>query len=301
MRLDAWHLTEDIDDFLARAGDFLRSRPALHNTPLTVIEKWRTRPDAFDPGTVRFGRLESDGEVQAIFYLPPTRRLTLTLLSPERADALAAHLTGLGHALSGVTADHDTATAFAEAWQRHTGATPTLRVRMHLYRLSTLTPPTPPPDGRSRLVGEQDREHLMRWCRELAADLGETVTINADSWNSTRFAEKHYTFWENPDGTPVSMAGANPMVAGMVRVDPVYTPAHLRGRGYAAAVTAEVSRAALAAGATEVVLFTDAGNPTSNALYERLGYRRVADWAPYDFTSAEPKAGRVTSLPEQHT
>ncbi|MER6087577.1 GNAT family N-acetyltransferase [Streptomyces bluensis] len=301
MRLDAWHLTEDIDDFLARAGDFLRSRPALHNTPLTVIEKWRTRPDAFDPGTVLFGRLESDGEVQAIFYLPPTRRLTLTLLSPERADALAAHLTGLGHALSGVTADHDTATAFAEAWQRHTGATPTLRVRMHLYRLSTLTPPTPPPDGRSRLVGEQDREHLMRWCRELAADLGETVTINADSWNSTRFAEKHYTFWENPDGTPVSMAGANPMVAGMVRVDPVYTPAHLRGRGYAAAVTAEVSRAALAAGATEVVLFTDAGNPTSNALYERLGYRRVADWAPYDFTSAEPKAGRVTNLPEQHT
>ncbi|MER6015956.1 GNAT family N-acetyltransferase [Streptomyces bluensis] len=300
MRPDAWHLTEDIDDFLARAGDFLRSRPVLHNTPLTVTEKWRTRPGAFDPGTVLFGRLESDGAVQAVFYVPPTRRLTLTPLAPERADALAAHLTGLGHTLSGVTADHDTATAFAEAWQRYTGATPTLRVRMHLYRLGTLTPPNPHPDGRGRLVGEQDREHLMRWCRELVADLGETVTINADSWNSTRFAEKHYTFWETPDGTPVSMAGANPMVAGMVRVDPVYTPAHLRGRGYAAAVTAEVSRAALAAGATEVVLFTDAGNPASNALYQRLGYRRVTDWAPYDFASAEPKAGRVTNLPEQH-
>ncbi|MEU1409339.1 GNAT family N-acetyltransferase [Streptomyces sp. NPDC005728] len=291
MHSDAWHLTEDIDDFLAQAGDFLRSRPVLHNTPLTVMEKWRTRPGAFDPGTVLFGRMESEGETQAIFYRPPTRRLTLTPLSPERADALAARLTGLGHTLSGVTADHDTATAFAEAWQRHTGATPTLRVRMHLYRLGTLTPPEPHPEGRGRIVGGQDHEHLMRWCRELATDLGETVTIDADSWAGTRFAEKRYTFWETPDGAPVSMAGVNPLVAGMVRVDPVYTPAHLRGHGYAAAVTAEVSRAALAAGATEVVLYTNAANPTSNALYQRLGYRRVTDWAPYDFAYAGPEAG----------
>ncbi|GGP96902.1 GNAT family N-acetyltransferase [Streptomyces roseolilacinus] len=291
MRPDAWHLTEDLDDFLARAGDFLRSRPVLHNTPLTVTEKWRTRPGAFVPGTVLFGLLESEGDVQAVFYRPPTRRLTLTPLSPERADALAARLTGLGHVLSGVTADHDTATAFADAWQRRTGAAPTLRVGMHLYRLDTLTPPEPRPAGRGRAVGEQDHEHLMRWCRELAADLGETVTIDADSWAGTRFAEKRYTFWETPDGTAVSMAGVNPQVAGMVRVDPVYTPAPLRGRGYAAAVTAEVSRAALAAGATEVVLYTDASNRTSNALYQRLGYRRVADWAPYDFAYAEPEAG----------
>ncbi|WP_316766031.1 GNAT family N-acetyltransferase [Streptomyces sasae] len=295
MRPDAWYLTEDIDDFLAHAGDFLRSRPVLHNTPLTTMEKWRTQPGAFTPGTVLFGRLESDGGTQAIFYRPPSHRLTLTPLSPAQADTLAAWLTGLGHTLAGVTADHDTATAFAEAWQRHTGATPTLRVRMHLYRLDTLTPPEPHPDGHGRRVGEHDHEHLMRWCRELAADLGETVTIDAGTWAGTRFAEKSYTFWETPDGTPVSMAGVNPMIAGMVRVDPVYTPARLRGRGYAAAVTAEVSRAALAAGATEVVLYTDAGNRTSNALYQRLGYRWVTDWAPYDFASRAPAAGASPS------
>ncbi|WP_405917775.1 GNAT family N-acetyltransferase [Streptomyces sp. NBC_00728] len=284
MRSDDWHLTEDIDDFLARSGGFLRSRPVVHNTPLTVLEKWRTLPGAFEPGTVLFGRLESEGEIQAIFYRPPSRRLTLTALSREQADALAAHLAALGHDLCGVTSDHATATAFAEAWQRHTGATPTLRVRMHLYRLGTLTPPEPHPAGRGRIVGERDHEHLMDWCRGFASDVGEAITIDAGSWAGTRFAEKSYTYWETPDGTPVSMAGANPMVAGMVRVDPVYTPAHLRGHGYAAAVSAEVSRAALAAGATEVVLFTNAANPTSNALYQRLGYRLVTDWAPYDFS-----------------
>ncbi|MFF9626920.1 GNAT family N-acetyltransferase [Streptomyces griseosporeus] len=283
MHPDQWHLGDDFDEFHLRAGGFLRSRPVLHNTPLTTLEKWRNQPGAYAPGTVLFGRLEEEGEVRAVFYRPPGNRLTLTPLAPERADALAGRLLALGHSLAGVTADRDTAAAFAGAWARRSGAAPAVRVRMQLYRLGTLTPPDPHPEGRGRPVGREDHEHLMRWCREFAADVGEQVVIDAATWAGTRFAEKRYTFWETPNGTPVSMAGANPMVAGMVRLDPVYTPARLRGHGYGAAVTAEVSRAARAAGATEVVLYTNAANPTSNALYRRLGFEQVADWAVYDF------------------
>jgi RimJ/RimL family protein N-acetyltransferase len=289
---DGWHLTEDVDDFLARAGEFLRSRPVLHTTPLTLTEKLRTvGVAAHGAGVPLFGRLEQGGQVRAIFFRFPSRGLSVTALTPEQADTLAAYLVGLGHTLPSVTADHSTAIAFTDAWQRRTGATWALRVQLHLYRLGTLTPPEPFPAGRGRLVGEGDHEHLMRWCREFAADVGEEVTIDAASWAGTRFAEKRYTFWETPDGTPVSMAGANPMVGGQVRVDPVYTPAHLRGRGYAGAVTVEVSRAALAAGAEEVVLFTNAANPTSNALYQRLGYVRVTDFAAYGFSYPARKAG----------
>ncbi|MEU5544937.1 GNAT family N-acetyltransferase [Streptomyces sioyaensis] len=284
MRPDAWHLTEDVDDFLARAGDFLRSRPALHNTPLTVIERLRTRgTGAYGAEATVFGHLESGGDVRAIFYRPPSHRLTLTPLSPERADHLAAHLVDLGHPLAGVTADHATATAFAEAWQRHTGAAPVPSWRGRLYQLGTLTPPEPRPDGRGRVLGAQDHEQLIRWCGEFVADVGEAPAIDADSWADSRFADKRFTFWETPDGTPVSMAGSTAMVGGMIRVDPVYTPAHLRGRGYAGAVTVEVSRAALTAGATDVVLFTDPANATSNALYQRIGYVPVADFTGYTF------------------
>lgn len=55
-------------------------------------------------------------------------------------------------------------------------------------------------------------------------------------------------------------------------------------------MTAEVSRAALTAGARDVVLFTDLSNPTSNALYQRLGYRTLTDWAVYDFSYDTPKS-----------
>ncbi len=291
MRPDDWHLTEDVDDFLTRAGDFLRSRPGPHVMQLTWAERVRTRgADAFGTEAPVFGTLERAGEVRATFYHLPPRALGLSPLTPEQADSLAARLAALGCSLPSVSADHSTATAFAGAWQRHTGAMPKLRgTRLRLYRLGTLTPPEPPPAGRGRVLGEQDLGQVMFWCGEFARAVGEVVSMDAGSWADTRFADKLYTLWETPDGTPVSIAGMNPMIGGQIQVDIVYTPAHLRGRGYAGAVAAEVSRAALAAGARDVVLFADLANPTSNVLYERLGYRTLTDWAAYDFSYTAPE------------
>jgi predicted GNAT family acetyltransferase len=141
------------------------------------------------------------------------------------------------------------------------------------------------PAGRGRVLREQDLDQVMFWCGEFARAVGEDVSIDAETWAGTRYADKRYSFWETPDGTPVSIAGLNPMIGGQIQVDIVYTPAHLRGRGYAGAVTAEVSRAALAEGAQDVVLFADLSNPTSNALYQRLGYRALTDWAVYDLST----------------
>ncbi|WP_406162940.1 GNAT family N-acetyltransferase [Streptomyces sp. NBC_01005] len=297
MRPDDWQLTEDINDFLARAGDFLCSHPALHSTPLTDIEKMQRRgSDAHHGAATIFGWLESGGEVNAIFYCTPRGRLTLTPLSAEQAVTLAGHLAGLDHSLSSVIADHETATTFAEIWQQHTGAAAVPFWRAHLYRLGTLTLPEPRREGQGRAAGEENHEHVVRWCREFCVDVAESVSIaaiDAGSWADTRFADKDFTFWETSDGVPVSIAGSTSMVGGMIRVDPVYTPAHLRGRGYAGAVTVEVSRAALTAGATDVVLFADPTNPTSNALYQRIGYVHVADFTGYKFCAAAPEAGQV--------
>ncbi|MEU2180711.1 GNAT family N-acetyltransferase [Streptomyces thermolilacinus] len=295
MRSHGWHVTGDLDDFLARAGDFLRSRPALHNTPLTDIERLRTRPQTQQgTGPAVFGRLEAGGEVRAVFYLTPRGRLGLTPLPAEQTDSLAALLTGLGHLPAHVIADHDTAGAYARAQRQHTGTTPERFWRTRLYRLGTLTVPRPRPEGHGRLAGAQDREQVVRWCREFCVTVGEQSSldlIDAGAWDDSRFGDRHFTFWETPDGTPVSMAAATSVIGGMVRVDPVYTPAPLRGRGYAGAVTAEVSRAALAAGARDVVLFTDPANPTSNALYQRIGYVHVIDFAGYRFSYSAGQSG----------
>ena len=133
------------------------------------------------------------------------------------------------------------------------------------------------------MAGEEDRKRLVQWHGEFSAATGEAAVRDVDDWADERVERRDLMFWEAPDGTPVAMAAAAPKVAGQVRVVAVYTPEPLRGRGYAGAVTAEVSRVALASGADEVLLFTDLANPTSNGLYQRIGYRPVSDFAVYHF------------------
>lgn len=41
MASDDWHPTDDVGEVLARAGEFLRSRPAPHTLHLTVTENLR--------------------------------------------------------------------------------------------------------------------------------------------------------------------------------------------------------------------------------------------------------------------
>lgn len=281
----AWHLTHDLDDFLTRATGFLRSRPALHTVPLTVTDMLRWQGlHVYGDGAPLFGTLEdARGGVRAVLFHTPPQALSLTPLAAQDTMALAERLADLRHPVTRISAERDTAEAFADAWPLRTGVTAVLDARQRLYRLVELAVPEPPPAGRARVAGPGDRELLMRWHDEFVVAAGLRMGRDPGEWADARLAYGGITLWEAPDGTPVSMAGATPEIAGQVRVAPVYTPAHLRGRGYAGAVTAEVSRAALERGATEVLLFTDLANPTSNALYQRLGYRGVADFATYAF------------------
>jgi predicted GNAT family acetyltransferase len=83
--------------------------------------------------------------------------------------------------------------------------------------------------------------------------------------------------WE-VSGDVVAIAGHAPVVTTdaivIGRVGPVYTPTEFRRRGFGAAVAAHVTRHLIEKGA-RVMLFTDAANPTSNGIYQEIGYRLV--------------------------
>jgi len=77
------------------------------------------------------------------------------------------------------------------------------------------------------------------------------------------------------------------------RLGPVYTPPEHRRHGYASALTAAACRRALDSGARHLVLFTDLANPTSNEIYQRVGFRPVEDRLRVTFASppTSPTAG----------
>jgi GNAT superfamily N-acetyltransferase len=271
-----WTTTDNADEFVATAGAFLRSRAAENTVLLTVTETLRSHGRrAYGEADPLFGWWQpADGTIDGAFLQTPPHPMLLAPAPDAAVTALAGTLATIGRTLPGINASGAAAEAFATEWRRHTGATAEIARRSRLYRLGELVEPRPPVPGTARLADAGDRDLLLGWYESFMAEVGETLHNVVQLVDDG--IDHGVLLWE-VDGVPVAMAGRTAAVAGVVRVAPVYTPAGLRRRGYGGAATAAVSRAALDAGATDVVLFTDLANPTSNALYQRLGYRPVQD------------------------
>ncbi|WP_435240947.1 GNAT family N-acetyltransferase [Streptomyces cucumeris] len=293
-----WTTTDDLDAFLAAAGGFLRGRPAEHTVLLTVAAslaaagsgRYGERPPRYgwwrpEPGAGGDG----EGSVGGAFLCTPPYPLVLSPLPDEAAEDLARVLAEPGAAhgplppVTGVNTGRRTAETFAAAWERLTGAGAEVEQTQRLYRLGALTPPEPAPRGRARTATAADRALLLTWYEGFARDTG-ALKGDVSRAVDDRLSHGGVTLWE-VNGEPVSSVALSRTEAGMIRVALVYTPPELRGQGYAGAATAAVSRAARDAGAQEVLLFTDLANPTSNALYQRLGYRPVEDHLQLSFTA----------------
>jgi GNAT superfamily N-acetyltransferase len=273
-----WTFTDDVEEFIAAAGAFLSLRPAENTIELGAADAVRRRGRAaFGGGPPLFGWWRhAGGPVEGTFlHTPPFPGLLTSGSDEDSVRPLAEGLAALGRPLPGINAAETAAMAFSAAWQRLTGAGAQVRLRSRLYRLGKLQPPVPMPPGAARVAVEAEAESLEAW---LSAFSQEQYGIPPPDLGviADRLGHGGLTWWEK-DGVPVSLAGRTRPAAGTVRVGPVYTPPEHRRRGYGAAATAAVSRKALDQGATAVVLFTDLANPTSNSLYQRLGYRHVED------------------------
>jgi predicted GNAT family acetyltransferase len=272
----AWVLTEDVEEFLAAAGDFLRSQRVRNTVLLTSSETLRVQgPEMYGPVPPLFGWWCDGDEVTGAFLESPPYPMLLSHLPREALEPLADALVGRERRVAGVNSVAGDTEVFATAWQDRTGATVVPHWRQRLFRLAGLVAPDPSPAGHAVIARAEHRELLIQWCAAFSEEIGEPAR-NIDRLVDDRLEYGGLTVWE-VDRLPVAIAGRTRKVAEMARVGPVYTPPDQRGQGFGSAVTAAVSQSALDAGAEEVLLFADLANPTSNRIYQRLGYRGVED------------------------
>lgn len=280
----AWQTTADIAAFDEAAGAFVAAQPTRNTLLLSIPAVLRQRgPLAFGGEPPRFGWYEdADGKVGAALVQTPPHPALLSELPDGAAGPLVDARLAANWRLSGVNAPSTTADAVAAAWCAATGASAKVRMRNRLYLLGELAEPAPAPPGGARLATAADLDLVSAWYVHFAEEVGDPV-LNAQRVVGDRVENGTLLLWE-VDGVPVSMAGISLLLeGGGMRIGPVYTPTRLRRRGYAAAATVAASRLAFDRGAREVSLFTDLGNPTSNALYQRLGFEPVHDRVVIDF------------------
>jgi len=273
----------DPDEFDRLAFDFLAAREAEHNLLFGIAAGVRAGEYATPP---YFAVVRNGQRVVAVALRTPPFNLVLSTIDDPAAIALLADdaLT-LWPDLPGVLGPTEHARRFAERWATRTGSAATVRTAERVFRLAKVVPPRPA-SGSMRLAEPRDRARVASWFVEFGA---EALRLTQDLARMEAFTDRFIArlggramyLWE--DDGPVCMTGASAVTPHGSRVGPVYTPPALRGQGYASALVAAVSQAQLDAGRRFCFLFTDLSNPTSNKIYQDIGYEPVCDVDEYRF------------------
>jgi predicted GNAT family acetyltransferase len=277
---------DDAAAFLEEAAPLLLADEARHNLILGLAGN--AREGVYDE--FRLWLVRDGGEpVAAALQTPP---YNLVLARPQSRTALAALVQALTtEGLPGVVGSVPEVEEFADAWSGEAGVPARTNMRQGVYSLEQVRP-LPRVSGSARVATGDDREVALRWWIAFADEVLHEGTPGHDRADANidhrlSSASAGMLLWED-QGEPVSIAGWGGPTPNGIRIGPVYTPPELRGRGYATALTAELSQRLLdgrlfAGGRRFCFLYTDLANPTSNAIYERIGYRRVAESAEIVF------------------
>ncbi len=277
------HVTvfDDAESFAAVVGPFVDSDPAGTTVLATVLADILTGHRSY-PGAMWLAA-DAAGATVGVGMLTPPHRFWLSPMPDEAAAVMATEMAKAVEPgmLPGIAGEQRAAGIAVDTWARKRPTEPMLQTRtQRLYELAALTSPTNVM-GRARPAVTADSDLLIGWQRAFAEEC-DAMLADVDAATAARLAgHGAYHLWEVEERV-VSMAGHTAEVAGTVRVGPVYTPQDVRAHGYGAAVTAATTRHALEGGAEHVVLFTDLANPTSNSIYQRIGFRPVRDYVEWD-------------------
>jgi uncharacterized protein len=268
--------SEDPAFVLARAGAFLSSQPVLHNMILTILHARTAHKDSG-----RYWMAKQNSEICGVAVQSPvTFPALLTPMEIAVATALADAIAEAGITLPGIMADAATAAAFAGQWSERAKSAATPFQGLRLYEFRVLEEMAPKIEGALRPAGPEERSLMIAWTRAFQREIHESdegTELRVDR----ALSAGQLWFWDL-GGEPVSTAASREPVHGVIRLAGVYTPPEKRKRGYAAACVHALSKQLAGAG-YRCMLYTDLGNPTSNSIYRRIGYRAAAEALRYRF------------------
>ena len=272
----------DAHEFLQLAGPLLLEDEARNNLILGIAGSLVESPDRY-PEKEFWVVVDGDGEPAAAAMRTPPYNLILAW--PRDGNALATLAGAIDDELPGVVGSHPEIDLFCDHWCRlHGGGWREIRGQ-GVYALERVQP-VPPARGTSRAADPRDRELLTGWMLAFGEEVleeGDPGRLESAEIVAQRLeGSGGFLLWED-DGEVVSAAGWGGPTPNGIRVGPVYTPPERRGRGYATALVAELSQQLLDSGRSFVFLYTDLANPTSNAIYMRIGYEQVAESAMVAF------------------
>ena len=276
---------DDPKRFLERVQPFLEADEALNSLILGVNIRLVKHPEWIDFIPYQAAVEDNDGALLLAASITPPNNLLVAGAPdvPEAAlNVLARNLLEGGWDFPGVNGEKVLAERAAGAWSRLTGQKYHVKMRLRAYQLRQVIPPPSPPAGHLRQAQMDELDLMTQWRNAFMIE-----SLHAEPDPDAREKVKRVIeagnlyLWD--DCGPVSIAASSRPTPRGISIGAVYTPPEKRGRGYASACVAALSQHMLDTGKEFCALFTDLDYPTSNSIYQKIGYRMVGDFQEYQF------------------
>jgi len=232
-----------------------------------------------------------DGKLLALLQMTPPHPLNLIVIDEqdkERViDFVVDELLNRKIQVPSVVGIKTVILAFTEKWKLKMDKNSKVLMDQGLYRLDQVTPSLEGTTGSWRYSKIEDAPLIEQWYQDFENDTGITKTPIAQIKERVlQFIKENEVFLWEDEGQIVSMMKKSRPSEHGVTVSFVFTPKEQRKKGYA--------RTMVAAGSQELlktfdfcVLYTDMLNPTSNKIYQEIGYRKIADSIHIEFVEKE--------------
>lgn len=278
-----WH--DRMDSFLAETLVYLERDEVVNNLMLGLALRLQSDPSIY-PSVELVTVNDEQGLILAGLMTVP-EKLILYGVEGWENEALEYLIEGLLARkvnVPGVVGPKELAEKFANLWVARTGATLELDMHMRVYELREVNVNVIG-EGQLRAAEQRDLDFLVEAIAEFQRDAGIATTPDWELCTrlaKRRIQEQSAFLWEH-QGKVVSVAAKSRPTRHGITINMVYTPKDLRGRGYATSCVATLSQQLLDEGYKFCSLFTDLANPTSNSIYQKIGYKPLGDFDGYYF------------------
>jgi hypothetical protein len=227
-----------------------------------------------------FATVQGDSGVVVCAIRTPPYPLAITRSHEQDAlKLLAEDAFSLYPELNEVVGPEPTVGLFANLWAGMSGSEPRRDMQQRIHEIRSVQALDNRPRGDLRPATDSDLKILTPWVAGFVKEVGISEKKDPAELVRERLKNRSLFVWD--DAGPVSMAAWAGKTPNGVRINFVYTPENLRRQGYATACVAALTQLLLERDNKYCSLYTNLANPTSNAIYQRIGYRPVCDFAQY--------------------
>lgn len=269
---------ETAEAFLQVAQPLLMMAEAENNLLLGVAQGIARNPSAAKhPYLATVGG--HAGVLACAVHVAPFK-LVITRANREPIAALARDVFEAVPQLDGVTGPSRSADDFALAWSRLSGVEPMLGMRLRIHETrKVVDSDLPSPPGHFRPAAPADLNLLVKWTGAFVSEARIPEPVDATRIVQDAITRGRLHVWDNVQ--PVSMAAWTGKTPSGVRINFVYTPRELRGKGYGTACVRALTRQQLEQGNAFCWLYTDISSAASPNIFKRIGYWPVSDVSEY--------------------